>query len=45
MNKDFMAAGNLEQDISFVRFRDGNKVEAEINFGCSIMIYGSDKDD
>jgi len=45
MNKDFLAAGQLEQDISFVRFKEGNKVEAEINFGCSILIYGSDKDD
>jgi len=44
MNKDFLKAGKLGSDISYVRFKEGNKVEAEINFGCSLLIYGSDKD-
>lgn len=45
MNKDFLKTGKLDSDISFVRFKEGNKVEAEINFGCSLLIYGSSKDD
>ena len=47
MNKESLAKGNLniQDDISFVRFKSGNRVEAEFNFGCAVMIYGSDKDE
>jgi len=38
-SKDFLKQGNLEQTVSQVWFKEGNLVEMDLHFGCSIFVF------
>lgn len=45
-NKDFLQQGHLSSNgLSRITFRDGDLVEGDLNFGCSIYVFGDDKND
>lgn len=45
MSKDQLSQGSITSDLSTVKYLEGDTVKADLNFGCSVLLYGTDKDD
>ena len=44
MNKDYLSKGEINSEISTIKYLEGNKMTADLSFGCELMIFGTDKD-
>ena len=39
-NKEYLNKGHLKDNvISKINFRDGDKIEADLHFGCGVYVY------
>lgn len=44
LSKDELQKGRIKGDISTIRFMDDNKINLDLHFGCSLLVYGHDED-
>lgn len=44
LSRDELRKGGIQGEISTIRFLDGNKIDLDMHFGCSLLVYGDDQD-